>query len=221
MIKSVSLVSVSASFALAAILSCATTTQASPIFSQMTNPPTAAFISAPQGGALAADDFVLGTSDTIRSVSWQGANGVMGAPGPDSFRINIYADPINGGSLLQSFTIGTANPTYAGGTDPFGDVLYNYTANLSGGFFATAGTRYWISIVNDQIVADPNDVWSWAGSFAGALYGSTDNGATWLIESGQANFALDNAPAVPEPGTLTLVAIGLAGLVRARKRSKM
>jgi hypothetical protein len=215
MTKSVSLV-------FAAILSCATATQASPIFSQMTNPPTAAFISSPQGGVLSADDFVLGTSDTIRSVSWQGANGKIGAPGPDAFRINIYADPINGGSLLQSFTIGTANPTYAGGTDPFGDVLYNYTANLSGGFFATAGTHYWISIVNDQIVADPdNDAWSWAGSFSGAMAGSGDNGASWLITRGSANIALDNAPAVPEPATFTLVALGLVGILRARKGSKM
>jgi hypothetical protein len=212
----------SLALAVAAILTCGTASQAAPIFSQMTVPPTGEFYSDSQHGAgvLTADDFVLGGSDTIRSVFWQGANSPAGAPGPDSFRINIYADPIDGSSLIQSFSVGAANRSATGGTVGAGDILYNYSANLGGaGFFVTAGTRYWISIVNDAMV-DPINDWTWAGSFSGSGRGSFNNGLTWFSQASQTNFVLDNASlpaAVPEPATLTLVCLGLVAIARARK----
>jgi hypothetical protein len=217
MTKNTLLAFVSASLSLATVLLSGSAVEAAPIFVQMAVPPTAEFYSYSQGGSgvLTADDFVLGGSDTIRGVTWQGANSPSGAPGPDAFRILIYGDPIDPSSLLASFDVGAANRAEAGSTIGAGDILYNYWANLDGGFAATAGTRYWISIVNTAPV-DPIDLWTWAGTFAGSGRGSFTNGQTWFSQASQTNFTLDNAP-IPEPATLTLVALGLVGLVRARK----
>jgi hypothetical protein len=209
---------VSASLALATVLVVGSTSEAAPLFVQMTVPPTAEWYSYSQPGSaiLSADDFVLGSTGTIQAVTWQGENSPAGAPGPDAFRILFYTDPINPASLVASFDVGAANRSEAGSTIGAGDVLYNYWANLGGaGFTATAGTRYWISIVNTEVV-DPIDYWTWAGGPDGTMAGSFSNGQNWFSQPGSTNFTLDSAP-IPEPATLTLVALGLVGLVRARR----
>jgi len=196
----------------------ASAAEAAPVFVQMTVPPTAEYYSYSQPGSavLTADDFVLGSSATIQAVTWQGANSPAGAPGPDAFRILFYTDPIDPSSLVASFDVGAANRSDSGSTIGAGDVLYNYWANLGGaGFSATAGTRYWISIQNDEVVT-PIDYWTWAGGPNGSMAGSFSNGQTWFSQPGSTNFTLDSAP-IPEPATLSLVAIGLVGVIRARR----
>jgi len=196
----------------------ASAAEAAPVFVQMTVPPTAEYYSYSQPGnaILTADDFVLGSSAMIQAVTWQGANSPAGAPGPDAFRILFYTDPIDPSSLVASFDVGAANRSDSGSTIGAGDVLYNYWANLGGaGFTAVAGTRYWISIQNGELVA-PIDYWTWAGGPNGSMAGSFDNGQTWFAQPGSTNFTLDSAP-IPEPATLSLVALGLVGVIRARR----
>jgi hypothetical protein len=204
---------------LTGLLVTGTKSEAAPVFVQMSLPPNGEFYSySTLDATLTADDFVLGSTQSILAVTWQGENGPSGAPGPDAFHINFYADAANSpGTLVGSFTVGAANRSLAGYTIPdTGDLVYNYWANLGGaGFLATAGTRYWISIVNDAAVA-PADLWTWAGVFGGSAAGSFNNGLTWFAQDAKPNFTLDAAP-IPEPATLGLVAFGLIGLVRARR----
>jgi hypothetical protein len=212
--------SLPASVALAVLLAFAATTQAAPIYSQMAPSPNAEFFAdSHDGGLLTADDFVLGSADTIRSVSWQGANGPAGPFQADAFRILFYADSGGTpGTLLGAFNVGAAFRVSTGTTfGDFGDALYTYEANLGGaGFAAAGGTRYWIAIINDAI--DPVATWSWAGTFVGTAAASFDNGASWVGQPDAAtNFALDSST-VPEPATLSLLALGLIGLASARKR---
>jgi len=184
----------------------------------MTVPPTAEFFSySTLDSTLTADDFVLDSTASILAVTWQGENGPGGAPGPDAFHINFYTGATTPATLVGSFSVGVANRSEAGFTIPdTGDLVYNYWANLGGaGFLATAGTRYWISIVNDAVV-DPVDLWTWAGTFNGTGAGSFNGGTSWFTQDAAANFTLDAAP-LPEPATLGLVAFGLLGIVRARK----
>jgi hypothetical protein len=209
---------VSAALALTAWLACGTPAQAAPVFVQMTVPPTAEFFSySTQDATLTADDFMLGSTTSILAVTWQGENGPGGAPGPDAFHILFYTGASTPTTLVGSFNVGAANRSEAGFTiADTGDLVYNYWANLGGaGFLATAGTRYWISIVNDAVV-DPVDLWTWAGGVNGLGAGSINGGASWFSQTAAPNFTLDAAP-IPEPATLGLVAFGLIGLVRARK----
>jgi hypothetical protein len=213
MIKLSTLLSVS--LAAGAILTSAAAAQAVPIYVQMSPSPDQEFLSDSHAdaGDLTADNFSLAVGDTIKSVIWQGTSGAS-APGPDAFRILLYSDPI--GSPIASFNVGTAF-RFDTGTAINGDELYSYEANLGGaGFTATAGTTYWISIVNDAIT-DPAHAWAWTGTFNGLAAGSFDNGASWFLQAGQTQFALGN-DTVPEPTTVSLVVLGLLGLVGARQR---
>ena len=101
-----------------------------------------------------ADDFQLAHSASIQRIVWWGSYSSYHLPVPttDNFTLRLYADQGgHPGALLATFAAG--NDVQRFGTIPF----FIYTYDLPTAFQATAGTRYWLSIVN----VPSSDSWNW------------------------------------------------------------
>ncbi|MCC6489540.1 MAG: PEP-CTERM sorting domain-containing protein [Candidatus Hydrogenedentes bacterium] len=169
-----------------------------------------------------ADDFVLQQGEsTVTDVHWWGLyfDGNT-PPAADDFTIRILADA--GGVPDTAFLheIAVTDPHRADtGLDLAGSDIYQYSADFSA-IALTAGTTYWISIFNDS-TNDDDDFWYWmASSATGNAYFRESDGGAWEEEDAEMAFTLtnDNLSAIPEPGTVTLLGLGLFALaMRARR----
>lgn len=171
------------------------------------------------------ESFVLTANATIESVNWYGTDVVelFGVPpeNPESFLINFYADGGNGipGALLSSNTIGGyAGATFTGLKIQEIISIFSYQGRLDMPFQATAGTRYWLSIV------DPTDFarWYWAsGAGPDNMHTTITDGQIYVGEAEDTAFTLHGTvSAVPEPTSVLLFAVGAVGLLaRSRRRA--
>lgn len=157
-------------------------------------------------GFRAADDFVLSADASISDVHWWGVS----LSGGIDFQFTFYSDDGGKPGAVLHTSDGSLSTEVTANHGPF------YSSDLTSSFSASAGTRYWISIFNEADDA----AWAWraAGDPGNLSRQGVNPGAPWELEFSDLAFQLTS---IPEPASLALFAIGLAGLGFSRRRRSL
>ena len=170
--------------------------------------------------AQSADDFLLSVKTDVSALTWWGSSSDSLANLPaDIFRVRISKDDGSGHPAIVPWVEFTDAPTRSLAspllTDVSGAEVFRYDLALPA-LTLEGGVRFYLSVVNEFDVGDPNAAWYWllrddngANFFRAA---STD---AWTTDpTGDLSFAIDGkatppGQSVPAPGTLALLLSGL------------
>lgn len=169
--------------------------------------------------AQSADDFLLSANALVSGVVWWGAYSAAPATLPlDEFRVGFSADDGTGRPAINPLAEFTQAPTRTTTslTDISGAAVYRYELGLPGALSLAGGSTFYLSVVNEFDIVDPNANWYWLLSDAtGDNFYRAASGDPWDMDmSGNFSFAInaDGGTPVPLPATLLLLLSGLAGL---------
>lgn len=166
-----------------------------------------------------ADNFQLVTgSNVIRDIHWWGAYG-SGTAGPaeDTFTIRIFQNASDRPSATvyetAVFSSGLSRELIENPDAPF-YTYYEYAVAIAP-ITLNVDTTYWLSIVNDTEVG--NWVWALSAITGGNLAFRQADSESWNSLSWSQAFYLTDDVQVPEPATLALMCLGIAGIGYRRR----
>ena len=158
-----------------------------------------------------ADDFTLTEDTLITDIHWWGNYDTGTAPATDDFTITFYEDIFSRpGKQLDALSI--TRQSASGLTNINGVPVFKYDALLSAPFEVLANTTYWVSIDNDP----DGTAWYWLQSTQGNGQNALQRDG-WFPGDSDVAFELTT---VPEPTTLAVVAVGLAGITVLRRKKR-
>jgi len=184
------------------------------------------FPGSPTGQRYIADDFVVATSETLHSITWQGQYYSDNTPlVVDDFTISIFSDSAGSpGALLETVSAGNdVYRTLTGDQVTYGSTSYDnyqYSANLDAGFSLNAGETYWISIQNDSSATTSGWYWMYGDSVSSnSQYSANANIGSWsTITAGYDQYMVLSNTVVPIPAAAWLFGSALIGLGWVRRR---
>lgn len=172
------------------------------------------------GVGTAFDNFILTKPATIANVSWSGDHYPDTPIG--SFTLTFYSDLSGsaGTALLSQSIPGNASEKRRSFSDPY--ETSDYAVDLPTPFNAAAGTRYWLSIVDDTPSGNPygNRQWWWDPGVSGDRHCYYNYFGKRYDLGNDLAFSLSTTALhpIPEPGSLALLAVALPLTLTIRRR---